>query len=85
MQNSAIDLFCGIGGLAKGLSSIKSTFESHGICIRTDSENSRPDILGSIKKNCNNLAHGLVSFVDAVRDDSIQDFEIYQVAVGRTN
>lgn len=57
--------------------SIKEMFESHGIQIRTDSENYRPDILSSIKKNRNNLAHGAVSFVDAVRDDSIQDFEKY--------
>lgn len=57
--------------------SIRSTFESHGICIRTDSENFRPDVLGSIKENRNKLAHGSVSFVDAVRDDSIQDFEKY--------
>lgn len=57
--------------------SIKSTFESHGVHIKTDSENFRPDILASIKENRNNLAHGSVSFVDAVRDDSMLDFSKY--------
>ncbi len=57
--------------------SIKSTFKSHGIHIKTSSENFRPDILNSIKENRNNLAHGSVSFVDAVRNDSIQDFVKY--------
>lgn len=57
--------------------SIKETFESHGIPIKTNSSNFRPDILGSIKDNRNKLAHGSVSFVEAVRDDSIQDFEKY--------
>lgn len=57
--------------------SIKETFESHGIQISTNSPNFRPDILGNIKTSRNNLAHGAVSFVDAVRDDSIQDFEKY--------
>ncbi len=57
--------------------SIKETFESHGIQISTSSPNFRPDILGNIKTSRNNLAHGAVSFVDAVRDDSIQDFEKY--------
>lgn len=57
--------------------SIKETFESHGIQISTSSPNFRPDILGNIKMSRNNLAHGSVSFVDAMRDDSIQDFEKY--------
>ncbi len=57
--------------------SIKETFESHGIQICTSSPNFRPDILGNIKASRNNLAHGAVSFVDAVRDDSIQDFKKY--------
>ena len=57
--------------------SIRSTFESHGVHIRSNSENFRPDILDSIKKNRNDLAHGSVSFVDAVRNDSIQDFARY--------
>lgn len=53
--------------------SIKETFESHGIQIQTSSPNYRPDILNGIKENRNNLAHGSVSFVDAVRSDSISD------------
>lgn len=57
--------------------SIKETFESHGIQISTSSPNFRPDILENIKTSRNKLAHGAVSFVDAVRDDSIQDFEKY--------
>ena len=53
--------------------SIKETFELHGIKIQTSSPNYRPDILDEIKENRNNLAHGAVSFVDAVRSDSISD------------
>lgn len=53
--------------------SIKRTFESHGIQLQTRSRNYRPDILEGIKENRNNLAHGSVSFVDAVRSDSISD------------
>lgn len=53
--------------------SIKETFESHGIRVCTSSQNYRPDILENIKKKRNNLAHGEVSFVDAVRSDSIDD------------
>lgn len=58
--------------------SIKETFESHGVMIKTNSQNFRPDILRNIKENRNKLAHGAVSFVDAVRNDSIQDFEKYE-------
>ena len=53
--------------------SIKETFKLHGIQIQTSSKNYRPDILDGIKENRNNLAHGSVSFVDAVRSDSISD------------
>lgn len=62
------------GGNLDGIS-IKETFESHGIQIKTNSQNYRPDILGNIKENRNNLAHGSVSFVDAVRNDSINDID----------
>lgn len=55
--------------------SIKETFASHGIQVRTTSGNFRPDILENIKSNRNNLAHGAVSFVDAVREDSISDMK----------
>lgn len=57
--------------------SIEETFRAHGIQIQTHSKNYRPDILSNIKTNRNNLAHGSVSFVDAVRGDSIQDFKNY--------
>ena len=57
--------------------SIRETFESHGYRIQTSSVNFRPDILENIKNNRNELAHGAVSFVDAVRDESIQDFDRY--------
>ena len=53
--------------------SIRETFESHGIQVKTNSQNYRPDILAGIKDNRNNLAHGSVSFVDAVREDSLAD------------
>lgn len=55
--------------------SIRETFESHGIYVQTSSQNYRPDILENIKDNRNNLAHGSVSFVEAVRDDSIPDIK----------
>lgn len=55
--------------------SIKTTFELHGIKISTNSRNFRPDILESIKTQRNNLAHGSVSFTDAVRLDTIKDIE----------
>ena len=55
--------------------SIKETFELHGIQVKTSSQNYRPDILEGIKENRNNLAHGSVSFVEAVREDSISDIK----------
>lgn len=54
---------------------IRETFENHGIAVNTSSSNYRPDILNSIKEKRNNLAHGTVSFVEALRDDSILDIE----------
>ncbi|MCD7836927.1 MAG: hypothetical protein LUG83_09845 [Lachnospiraceae bacterium] len=54
---------------------IRETFESHGIHVQTSSQNYRPDILENIKENRNNLAHGSVSFVEAVRADSISDIK----------
>ena len=53
--------------------SIKEAFESHGVQVQTASRNYRPDILNNIKENRNNLAHGAVSFLDAVRFESIAD------------
>lgn len=66
---------CMPGGNLDGVS-IKETFESHGINIRTNSQNYRPDILENIKEKRNNLAHGSVSFVEAVRNNSINDIDI---------
>lgn len=54
---------------------IKDTFEAHGIKIVTSSPNYRPDIFRSIKDKRNNLAHGSVSFIEAVREESIQDIK----------
>lgn len=65
---------CMQGGNLDG-TSIRETFESHGIRIRTNSQNFRPDILENIKEKRNNLAHGSVSFVEAVRNNSINDID----------
>lgn len=48
----------------------------HGIATNTHSKNYRPDILGKIKKSRNDLAHGSVSFVEAMRDNSTKDIEL---------
>lgn len=50
---------------------IKKTFETHGMKINTT--NYRPYILSSVKNKRNELAHGSVSFVEALRDRSIAD------------
>ena len=68
------------GGNLDGIS-IRDTFESHGIQVRTSSQNYRPDILEGIRENRNNLAHGAVSFVDAVRSDSISDIRRNETVV----
>lgn len=68
------------GGNLDG-NSIKETFESHGIQVRTGSRNYRPDILVGIKENRNNLAHGSVSFVEAMREDSIDDIRANEILV----
>jgi len=53
---------------------ILKTFNDHGIDIRGgDSYNS--EILRNIKERRNRLAHGDVSFIDAVRDDSITEIK----------
>lgn len=54
---------------------IVETFEAHGISVKTNSRNFRPDILSNIKNQRNDLAHGSVSFVDADRGDTLQDIE----------
>ena len=55
--------------------SIKKTLNSHGIKLRTNSDNYRPEILERIKNRRNELAHGSVSFVDAAREQSISDIK----------
>lgn len=50
---------------------IKTIWEEHGIDFPISFY--RPDILRGIKEKRNSLAHGTVSFVDAVRDSSIKD------------
>lgn len=62
------------GGNLDGIS-IMETFELHGIQLKASSKNYRPDILKEIKDNRNNLAHGSVSFVEAVRENSITDIK----------
>lgn len=77
LKNSVLDLHSKNTLPAGNLDgvSIKEAFESHGIKVCTYSSNYRPDILENIKENRNNLAHGAVSFVDAVRSDSITDIK----------
>lgn len=58
--------------------SIVETFEAHGIIVKTSSSNYRPDILATIKKQRNDLAHGAVSFVDADREHTLHDIEKYK-------
>ena len=77
LNHSALDMYSRNtlpGGNLVGVS-IKETFELHGIQVKTSSQNYRPDILEGIKENRNNLAHGSVSFVEAVREDSISDIK----------
>lgn len=77
LSNQPLDMHardCMPGGNLDGIS-IKETFESHGIQIKTNSQNYRPDILENIKEKRNNLAHGSVSFVEAVRNNSINDID----------
>ena len=52
---------------------IRELFYQHG--IKTTCKNYRPDILKNVKNKRNELAHGSVSFVDALRDKVISDIE----------
>ena len=54
---------------------IKETFDNHGVQLPSSSGNFRPDIFKSVKQKRNDLAHGTVSFVEAVQNDSIHDLE----------
>lgn len=60
---------------------IKDTFAAHGIKIFTKSANYRPDLLKSIKESRNDLAHGSVSFVEALQQKSILDIKSTSVIV----
>lgn len=54
---------------------ICKTFRDHGIKLVFNKSNYRPQLLENIKNKRNDLAHGTVSFVDAVKDNSISDLE----------
>ena len=54
---------------------LQKLFNSHGIKINLSSANYRPDILENIKTNRNDLAHGSVSFTDALMSSSISDLK----------
>lgn len=54
---------------------IDDVFTNHGIHIRRNSENFRPDILTDVKEHRNNLAHGSASFVDELRQKTLNDFQ----------
>lgn len=60
---------------------ICDTLKKHGIGMRTSSTNYRPDILKKVREKRNDLAHGTVSFVEALRDDSISDIESNKVFI----
>ena len=77
LNRTAIDLHYRdtVPGGNLGGEDIRDLLKSHGIVPDTHSENYRPDILNKIKKSRNDLAHGSVSFVEAVRDNSITDIE----------
>ena len=55
--------------------SINDLFGLHGIKLNCSDNNYRPDLLKSIKDKRNDLAHGSVSFVEALRNLSIGDIE----------
>lgn len=52
---------------------IKDTLQKHG--VKWESSNYRPDILNKFKEKRNNLAHGSVSFIEALRDSTIANIE----------
>lgn len=54
---------------------INKLFCLHGIKLDYSNKKYRPDLLKNIKDKRNNLAHGSVSFVEALRDQSIKDIE----------
>lgn len=52
---------------------IMKTLEAHGIVFNPSGKNYRPEKLRFIKIKRNELAHGSISFTDALRDSSIND------------
>lgn len=62
------------GGNLDG-TAICDTFCRIGVSIDTNNEFYRPDILQSIKRTRNNLAHGENSFGEALRDKTINDLQ----------
>jgi len=52
---------------------IKRTFEAHGILFKPSSDNYRPEKLSFVKIKRNELAHGSISFTEAMRDNAITD------------
>lgn len=54
---------------------IDEVFTNHGIHIQRNSKNFRPDILMDVKEHRNNLAHGSASFVDELRQKTLNDFQ----------
>ena len=83
LNHNALDMYSRntlSGGNLDG-NSIREAFESHGIQVEISSQNYRPDILAGIKENRNELAHGLVSFVEAVRGESIEDIKRNETVV----
>ena len=54
---------------------IKETFDNHGVQVSSRSQYFRPDVFENIKQKRNDLAHGTVSFVEAVHNDSLADLE----------
>lgn len=62
---------------------IKNTMQKHGVVIDCYSDNYRPDILKDIREKRNDLAHGAVSFVEALRDSSIKDIAKNNILVSQ--
>lgn len=77
INRTAIDLHYRdtVPGGNLGGEDIRDLLRAHGIRPNTGSANYRPDILDKIKKSRNDLAHGSVSFVEAMRDNSIADIK----------
>lgn len=58
-----------------GAEEIKTVFGNHGINWNISKRYFRPDIMEKIKKDRNELAHGAVSFTEALRDNTISDLQ----------